>query len=290
MRFRNLFELVKWVARPARHQPASRQAPSCRLAVEALDERIVPSTLSLSVGNSTIVEGNADTRYAEVSVNLNAPAQKTVTVKYNTGGGTALAGSDYLSTIGTLTFARREIGKTIRVPVIGDRSGEADETFLVNLSGAKGATIAVPQGVVTILDDEPRISVGYAEVTEGNSGNTALTLTVSLSSAYDQAVTVAYATADGTGSDWYGAALAGEDYVATAGTLTFAPGETTKTITVEVLGDTTVEPHEQFYMVLSAASSNSLILQDTYFGGILDDDGYDYGNWGGGSGGYWYFG
>ena len=92
---------------------------------------------------------------------------------------------------------------------------------------------------------------------------------MTLSAAYDQAVTVNYATADGT------ATTADNDYVATWGTLTFAPGETTKTFTVEVIGDATPEPDETFYVNLSGASANARIADFYYgFGGILDDDGW----------------
>ena len=66
---------------------------------------------------------------------------------------------------------------------------------------------------------------------EGNSGTTPAVFTVSLSSASAQTITVNYATADGS-------AQAGRDYQAATGSLTFNPGETTKTVTVLVNGDT----------------------------------------------------
>ena len=76
----------------------------------------------------------------------------------------------------------------------------------------------------------PALSIGPATVAEGNSGTTNAVFTVTLSAASDGAVTVNYATANGT-------AMAGSDYTATSGTLTFAAGETTSTITVAVAGD-----------------------------------------------------
>jgi endoglucanase len=85
-----------------------------------------------------------------------------VTVNYATGSGTAVAGADYLTTAGRLTFARGETSKTLQIPVIGDRVREPDETLFVNLSGAQGARIADGRGVVTITDDEPRVSIGDA--------------------------------------------------------------------------------------------------------------------------------
>ena len=166
-----------------------------------------------------------------------------MTVNYSTADETAIAGLDYGAASGKLTFARGQTSKTILVPVIGDRLGEQDETFAVRLSGAKNARIDDGTGVVTIRDDELHVSIGDAGIVEGNSGTTLMTFTVSLSAAPHEAVTVDYATQDG---DYYGSAYAGEDYRAASGRLTFAPGETTKTITIEVFGDTEPEPTESF--------------------------------------------
>ncbi len=81
------------------------------------------------------------------------------------------------------------------------------------------------------MDDEPLVSIAGATVVEGNTGTKSLTFTVTLSAASDAPVTVTYATADGS------ATIAGGDYQAATGTLTFAPGQTSKTITVLVNGD-----------------------------------------------------
>jgi hypothetical protein len=89
---------------------------------------------------------------------------------------------------------------------------------------------------------------------------------VSLSAAYDRAVTVRYATADGA------ATIADNDYLAASGTLTFAPGETTKTITIAVIGDATPEPDEAFFVNLGGASTNALLAKGRGFGTIIDDD------------------
>jgi len=102
---------------------------------------------------------------------------------------------------------------------------------------------------------------------EGRKGKTTLfTFTVSLSSAYDQAVTMSFRTADGT------ATTSDNDYVAKTGTLTFLPGETTKTITIEVKGDSKKEADEYFYLDLSDNSSNSLFTKNRGIGTILNDD------------------
>ena len=110
----------------------------------------------------------------------------------------------------------------------------------------------------------PNISIGNVSLNEGNSGTTAFNFTVSLSAATTQTVTVNYATADGT-------ATAPTDYQAASGTLTFAPGEISKTATVLVNGDTTVEPNETFTVNLSGAV-NGIILGGTGTGTIINDD------------------
>ena len=156
--------------------------------------------------------------------------------------------------------------KTFTALVIGDRSAEPTENFVVNLSAATNELIVDGQGVGTILDDEPRISINDVTKREGKSGHTTLfTFTVTLSAAYDQAVTMSYRTVNGT-------ATTGDDYVAKTGTLTFAPGETTKTITIEVKGDSKKEADETFYLDLFGNSSNSLFTKSRGIGTILNDD------------------
>ena len=90
--------------------------------------------------------------------------------------------------------------------------------------------------------------------------------TVTLSTTYDQAVTMLFSTVDGTATSRSG------DYIAKTGTLTFAPGETTKTITIEVKGDSKKEANETFYLDLFAGSSNSLFTKNRGLGTILNDD------------------
>jgi hypothetical protein len=102
---------------------------------------------------------------------------------------------------------------------------------------------------------------------EGKKGKTTFfTFTVTLSAAYDEAVTMSYRTANGT------ATTGGNDYVARSGTITFAPGETTKTITIEVRGDSRREANETFSVDVYGLSSNGLFTKDRGIGTILNDD------------------
>ena len=131
-----------------------------RPRLEALDGRVLLSGLpALSVGFATVVEGNDGTSFAEVVVSLSKPNKKSVTVSYGTADETARAGSDYTAASGKLSFARGQTTQTIRIALTGDRLVEPNESFVVRLSGAQNATIAAGYGVVTIVDDEPRITI-----------------------------------------------------------------------------------------------------------------------------------
>ncbi|MCI0682547.1 MAG: Ig-like domain-containing protein [Gemmataceae bacterium] len=110
----------------------------------------------------------------------------------------------------------------------------------------------------------PSLSINNASVSEGNSGTTTAGFTVTLSASSSQTVTVQYATANGSAS-------AGSDYVATSGTLTFTPGQTTRPIAVTVNGDTTVESDETFTVSLSNPT-NATIAQGVGTGTITNDD------------------
>ena len=240
---------------------------SVRSILESLESRrLFAGQPTLYVSDAWVAEGNDGTTTASVVVSLShTRGNQSVTVNYSTQNGSALAGTDYQAASGKLTFARGETSKTIPVTIIGDRVVGGDGYFLVSLQNPKNARIGDGQGTVSISDDEPRIYVGDAYAAEGNAGTTPFEFTVSLSTAYDRAVTVDYATADGS-------ATAGSDYAAAAGTLTFAAGETSKTVTVLVNGDRLIEESEGFSLNLSNPSGNSATSRGTGYGSIVDDE------------------
>jgi hypothetical protein len=224
-----------------------------------------PPTLSLS--DAMVTEGNSGTASATFTLTLSHASSVDVTVNYATANITATAGSDYTARSGTVVIPAGRTSATITVAVTGDRLGEVDETFAVNLSSPTNATIADGQGVGSIVDDEPRISISDFTKAEGKRGKTTIfTFTVTLSVPYDQPVTMFFRTVNGT------ATTGDHDYVAKSGTLTFAPGETTKTITIEVQGDSRRESNEYFYVDLSSNSSNSLFTKRRGIGTIRNDD------------------
>ena len=181
--------------------------------------------------------------------------QGPVTVDYATSDGSAHAGHDYAATAGTLTFQAGEVSKVIRVPILDDAEVEGDELFNVVLTAAGGgATIATPSAVgVTITDVETagRFAFGAPryEVVEGAPA--AVLDVVRLGGAVG-GVTVAYATEDGT-------AIAGEDYEASSGTLTFGAGETSKTIAIPIRSDDDAEAVEEFHVRLSSPTGGATL-------------------------------
>ena len=131
--------------------------------------------------------------------------------------------------------------------------------------GATNANIADGTGIVTITDDDapPGISIGDATVVEGNSGPVAATFTVSLAFASGATVSAQWATANNT-------ALAGSDYTAGSGTVTFTPGQTSQPVVVQVLGDTALEPNETFAVNLTNPVNGT--LTDAQGGGTITND------------------
>jgi hypothetical protein len=223
------------------------------------------NTPSISVGDVTLIEGNTGTLNAVFIVTLSAASSQNIVVAYATADGTATAGTDYEARSGQVTIPAGQTSATIAVPVTGDRSAENSETFSLRLTEMTNAFMADGVGVATILDNEPRISINSVTQSEGNGKSTTFTFTVRLSAAYDQAVTVNYATASGT-------ATAGSDYQTKSGTVTFAAGETVKTITVVVNGDKAREANETFFVDLLGSSSNALIAVSRGTGTIFNDD------------------
>ncbi len=109
------------------------------------------------------------------------------------------------------------------------------------------------------------LTVTDASITEGNSGSKSLVFTVRLSKANKlKTITANFATADNT-------ALAGSDYLSAAGTVTFAPGSTTRTVSVEILGDSTLEPDETFFLLLSNPV-NAAIADGSAMGTLVNDE------------------
>ena len=193
-----------------------------------------------------------------------------MTVNYATSDGTAKHGTDYNFTAGLLSFAAGEPSKTFSVPIINNSVADGSRTVNLALSGPNSnAILGSPStAVLTINDDDgqppPNLSISDVSLAEGNSGTSDAIFNVSLSSASNQSVMVNYATTDNS-------AIASTDYQSANGTLTFNPGETSKSINVAVLGDTVAEVKETFFVNLSNPA-NAVISDAQGLATIINDD------------------
>jgi chitinase len=226
----------------------------------------VTITLTVSDGEFT------DTSQFILAVNAvnDAPVaqSQTLTTNANTPVNITLQATDVENS--ALTYS------IITAPAHGTLSGTgASRTYTpaANYSGTDSFTFRANDGsansnTATInLTVRPTLSINNVSITEGNSGSQAATFTVTLAGISSQSITVNYATANGTSNP----ATAGSDYGAANGTLTFAAGQTSKTITVMVNGDATIEANETFFVNLSSASG-AIITDSQGMGTIIDND------------------
>jgi hypothetical protein len=225
--------------------------------------------------NVNVIEGDSGLKTVSVAVSLSTALSKTATVAYHTEDGSALGGEDYVPTSGTVVFLPGETRHLVPVQIIGDIKPEGDENFFLVTEGSRAT--------ITIVDDDPSVTIGSNAILEGDAGVHDLVFAVTLfvpaatppgpttstttpapGGRFGKAVTVRYFTTDGT-------ALAGKDYLATSGLLTFAPGETSKAISVPVIGNLIPERDKNFFVNL-VDPNNAQISLAIATGTIINDD------------------
>jgi len=225
------------------------------------DRGIVGSNLTYSITVTNFGTGTA----ANVFLTSSLPANVCF-VSASPNLGCALTSNVLLCALGTFTNGQSISGTISVVPYT---SGNITNRFSLPPNGVPATQGSNSTSVVTVVDPNPLVTssilaVSDAAVKEGDTGTTDLLFRVNLLPPNSQTVTVNFSTSNGT-------AEAGSDYAATNGTLTFAPGETSKTILVIVHGDVVREPDETLRVDLSPASNAfNARLQAT--GTILRDD------------------
>lgn len=254
-----------------------------------------------SVNDAEVEETQSGTTQATATISLPAPAPNPVSVTWATinvnknlpdGTATATRNVDYAYGKETVTFAPGETSKTATVTILGDYLNETTEAFAIYLYDPVGAPVTDDRGYVKIRNFAAGLSVGDTTLVEGNSGTSLMTFAVTRQGSLSGAVSATWGTAtsapyserrDGgplvptaeSAGGWdvpVGSAAAGTDYTTRSNqTVTFRPGEDTKTISVPVIGDTTVEPHESVKVVLSMPVGTS-ILDSEGIGTIVTDD------------------
>ncbi|HEV7659769.1 MAG TPA: Calx-beta domain-containing protein [Allosphingosinicella sp.] len=218
----------------------------------------------VSVSDVSVNEAAGTMTFTVTRANAAAGA---FTVAYATADGTALAGSDYTATSGTLSFADNQTSATVTVAINNEGIPELDETLFLNLSNATGATIADGQGVGTIVNDDGtpiQVSINDVSIVEGQSGTSVLTFTVTRTGGTG-AFDVNFETTDGS-------AVAPGDYLANSGTLSFGVGQNSQTISITINGDLITESNETFQVLLSGATNNAIIADGAGTGTIVNDE------------------
>jgi len=228
---------------------------------------IVDNDPGISFTNATysILESGTNLVVTVIRVNANSG---DVSVNFATADQTAVAGQDYTSTSGILTFLNGETEKTITIPILDNQFVQSDRTFLVNLfNPTGGAQLTEPSSIVaTIVDNDAglRFSTDLYQVFENG---VQATITVLRTNYTNSAVSVDYTTQDGTG-------IAGTNYTATSGTLLFTNGETVKTFTVGITDDSQLTGDHTVLLKLQNAQGNAAIINPGAATlNISDDDG-----------------
>ncbi len=238
--------------------------PRNRIARLHGDERFRLSTLQYSAATYTVPE---DGRVATITVvragDLSLPAQ----VSYHTSDGTAIAGQDYDAARGTLTFEPGETVKTFPVRIRDDDLGEGDLTVNLHLTDLPPgySLTARLNAVLTIVDNESAVAFAQSDWSVRESDGAA-SITVRRTGPTNTVVLVDYTTADAT-------AVAGRDYQAAAGTLTFAEGVTEQSFPVPVLDNRDAQPDRALRLLLANPQGGAVLGRvSTATLTILDDD------------------
>jgi Bacterial Ig-like domain (group 3)/Calx-beta domain/FG-GAP-like repeat len=207
------------------------------ITVTSVNSSVNPSDLGQSVTFTATITSNAGTPAGNVQFKDNGT---------NLGGPLALNGSG----VATVTTTALTAGTHA---ITAEYAGTA--TFEASTGTLSGGQLVRPQ---------PTLSINDVSLNEGDSGTSTLTFTVTLSAASNLTVTANFATADNT-------ANGGVDYQAATGGLTFSPGETTKTVSVTIVGDITNEADETFFVNISDPT-NATTSDAQGVGTILNDD------------------
>lgn len=191
-----------------------------------------------------------------------------VAVDYASLAGSATSGLDYTDVVGTLVFPEGEVRQTFTIPVANDLTGEPPEDVILMLSNPTGdGTLGdIPIALLTIISDDSQLgftSSTYSVIESALGGN--ILATVIRTGTTNGGVQVTY-------SSTAGSATAGVDYSPVSGVLTFAPGETLKTITIPILDDNIIEGNETFGLLLTNVVGSVALGQATSTVTIVDND------------------
>ena len=252
--------------RHERNQRPRRPGNETALSAEQMEPRRCPAGLfSFEAVAMNVQEGEA----AIFRIRLSASSTVTERVLISTVAETARLGIDYMQAPTQILFSPGETVKEYRIMTLRESPAitEGIETFRVIATPYGRPTTQIMSARVSIRDFVAEaISVQDVTLSEGTGATSLAAFVITLSSRSTRAVTINYATRDGT------ATAASGDYVAASGTVRFAAGEITKTVSITVNGDTILESNETFFLDLSNPSRGATLLTPTATATILNDD------------------
>ena len=203
---------------------------------------------TMLAGHIEVTEPDSGQTTAQLDVLFTAPVDAPTTVRWRTYPYTA-SSRDFVKGSGMLTLGAGESSAPIAISIKGDLLDEADETVIVGLSDLNGNPLPGIEGIstVTIRDNDPQPAIVISSPTfaEPISGRASLNFDVTLSAPSGRSVSAVFATEDGTATE-------GQDYISISRAITFAPGTTSRTISVPILSDAIIEGYEQFTITASA--------------------------------------
>jgi len=221
--------------------------------------------LSFAQSSYSVSEAGAS---ATITITRSGGISSAASAQFTTSNGTAAAGSDYTDASQVVSFAPGETSKTVSVPIINNTIYASDKTVNLTLtSPSTGAAIGNPgAATLTIVNDDPAPVLAFSAATYkvGEAGHAAV-IKVKRGVNTSGAVSVSFATANGT-------AKAGSDYRAVSQTVSFASGESSKTVSVPIIDDKKIEGNETVSLALSGPSGAVLGSPSTATLTIVDND------------------
>ncbi|MBD2460261.1 PD40 domain-containing protein [Oscillatoria sp. FACHB-1407] len=230
-----------------------------------------PGTLAFSTASYSVNENG--TPVSNVTITRSGGSSGAVSVTVTPTAGTATAGSDFNSNPITVSFADGETSKIVTIPIVNDTTVEGNETVNLTLSNPTGGATLGTQAIatLTIVNDDVApvpgtLAFSTANYSVNENGTVISTVTVTRSGGSDGAVSVTVTPTDET-------AIAPDDYNPDAVVISFADGETSKTVEIPIVNDNTQENNETLNLTLSNPTGGATLgTQATATLTIVDDD------------------
>ncbi|MEA5536849.1 Calx-beta domain-containing protein, partial [Crocosphaera sp. XPORK-15E] len=233
-----------------------------------IDNDAVPGTIQFS--NTTYSINENGIPVTAVTLTRTNGSDGAVSVRINLTNGTATAPNDYNNTPITVNFADEETSKTVTIPIVDDTQFEADETLNLTLTNPQGSATLGTQTTATLTiinDDLPQpgiLAFNGANYTVNENGTATITINRTVGTNGEVSVTI---------TPINGTATAPDDYTNTPITVTFAEGESSKTVTIPINNDAVYEPTETVNLNLSNPTGGATLgTQQNAVLSIIDND------------------